>query len=77
MINDKDRAKCLATAMPIVAELRRHVKKSGLTQTQLANKAGIPQGTVSVFMHHDRDFSFSTIARIAAGLGLELIICVD
>lgn len=77
MINEIDRERCIEVGMPIVSELRRRVKRSGLNQTQISELAGIPQGTISIFMNYDRDFSFSTIMRIAKALGLEIIVCVD
>lgn len=64
---------------PIDATLRSAIKASGLTHYRLGQEAGVAPSQIDRFMlptedPRHRDLRLSTAARIAAVLGLDLVI---
>jgi transcriptional regulator with XRE-family HTH domain len=53
----------------MVAEILR---RSGLTQAELARRAGMPRSVVNVYLHGRREPGADAIARLAAAGGFEL-----
>ena len=58
------------------ALLQEARKRSGLTQAELARRAGVPQSTVAKIERGRRDPSLSTLERLVRAAGLELRIQV-
>ena len=58
----------------IGAVLRRHRRAQGLTQTELANRAGIRQGTVSLMESGAEGVKLSTFMDVLRGLDLEIVL---
>ena len=56
-------------AWALLQEARR---QSGLTQADLARRAGVPQSTVAKIERGRRDPSLSTLERLVRAAGLEL-----
>ena len=56
-------------AWALLQEARR---QSGLTQAELARRAGVPQSTVAKIERGRRDPSLSTLERLVRAAGLEL-----
>jgi transcriptional regulator with XRE-family HTH domain len=56
-------------AWALLQEARR---RSGLTQAELARRAGVPQSTVAKIERGRRDPSLSTLERLVRAAGLEL-----
>lgn len=56
-------------AWALLQEARR---RSGLTQAELARRAGVPQSTVAKIERGRRDPSLSTLERLVHAAGLEL-----
>lgn len=54
--------------------LREARSRSGLTQTQLARRAGLTQSVVSDYERGRREPSFSTLSRLVAASGLDLAV---
>ena len=52
--------------------LRRAILESGMTPTELARRASVPQPCVSVFVRKKRDLTLATAGKICRVLGLEL-----
>src|SRR5215217_3139820 len=48
------------------------LERSGLTQAQLARRAGMPRSVVNVYAKGKRDPGANTLARLAAAGGLQL-----
>jgi len=59
----------LVIAWALLQEARR---RSGLTQAELADRAGVPQSTVAKIERGRRDPSLSTLERLVRAAGLEL-----
>ena len=53
----------------MVDEIRR---RSGLSQAELARRAGIPRSVLNVYLHGHREPGAETLLRIAAAGGLNL-----
>lgn len=53
----------------MIREIRR---ESGLSQAELARRAGIPSSVLSAYTHVRRQPSVAALARIAAAAGVEL-----
>jgi len=64
MVESHDRV-----AAQLIAELRR---ASGLTQADLARRAGMQASVLSAYEHGRRQPSVAALARIAAAAGLQL-----
>lgn len=62
-----------AWAMPkdLADALRDAIRKSGMTALELAQKTGVPQPTITRFLH-GRDMRLSRAQKLAAYFGLEL-----
>lgn len=58
--------------MNLGAELRRAIRRSGLTLYRVAKNAGLPYAVVHRFMRGERDVYLETASRLAESLGLEL-----
>jgi len=56
-------------AASLVDEIRR---RSGLTQAELARRAGMPRSVVNVYLRGHREPGADMLARLAAAGGLEL-----
>jgi transcriptional regulator with XRE-family HTH domain len=59
----------LGPAASVVDEIRR---RSGLSQAELARRAGIPRSVLNVYLHGHREPGAETLLRIAAAGGLNL-----
>jgi transcriptional regulator with XRE-family HTH domain len=58
-----------ASAASLIAEIKR---RSGLSQAELARRAGIPRSVLNVYLHGRREPGTDALMRIAAGGGFEL-----
>lgn len=58
-----------APAASLIEEIQR---RSGLSQAQLARRAGLPRSVVNVYRHGRREPSADVLARLAAAGNLEL-----
>jgi transcriptional regulator with XRE-family HTH domain len=57
----------------VAAELIQRIRRtSGLSQAELARRAGLPPSVVSAYEHGRRQPSVSALARIARAAGMEL-----
>jgi len=52
--------------------IRAHRKRAGLTQEQLAERAGLHRNYVGLVERGERNVTVDVLARIAAGLGVPL-----
>jgi predicted transcriptional regulator len=52
--------------------LRRAIKESGMTPTELARRAGVPQPCVSKFLRRKQDLNLETVEKICRVLGLDM-----
>jgi antitoxin component HigA of HigAB toxin-antitoxin module len=52
--------------------LRRAIDKSGLDGAELARRAGLTKGSLSLFINHKRGLTLRSVNKLAAVLGLEL-----
>lgn len=59
----------MTPATSLVAEIQR---RSGLSQAELARRAGLPRSVVNVYLHGRREPGADTLARLAAAGGLRL-----
>lgn len=59
----------MSPSHPIVAEVLR---RSGLTQAQLARRAGMPRSVINAYVRGRREPGADALARIAAAAGFEL-----
>lgn len=57
---------------PSAALLREIVAASGLSQAELARRAGIPRSVLNVYLRGRREPGSDALARIAAAAGFEL-----
>lgn len=57
------------TAASLVAEIQR---RSGLSQAELARRAGIPRSVLNVYIRGNREPGADTLLRIAAAAGQRL-----
>ena len=56
-------------ASALIEEIQR---KSGLSQAELARRAGLPRSVVNVYLRGKREPGADVLARLAAAAGLEL-----
>lgn len=49
-------------------------RQSGLSQAELARRAGLPRSVVNAYLHGRREPGVDTIARLAAAAGVELTV---
>jgi transcriptional regulator with XRE-family HTH domain len=52
--------------------LRRTRLRAGLSQAELARRAGVPRSVLSAYEHASRDPGAETLARVLAAAGFEL-----
>lgn len=62
-------SKATAPAASLADEIRR---RSGLSQAELARRAGLPRSVVNAYVRGHREPGADTLARLAAAGGLEL-----
>jgi uncharacterized protein len=63
----------MALTKEVAGELIRDIRRrSGLRQTELARRAGLPRSVVSAYEHGRRQPGVDALARLAAAAGLEL-----
>jgi len=53
--------------------LRTAIKESGLSQNELARRAGVSQAQVGRFLHAERTLSIPSFNRLCTVLGLKLV----
>ena len=53
--------------------LRRAIDKSSLDAAELARRAGLTKGSLSLFINHKRGLTLRSVNKLAAALGLELV----
>ncbi len=58
-----------ASAASLIGEIQR---QSGLSQAELARRAGLPRSVVNVYLRGKREPGADVLARLAAAGGLEL-----
>ena len=56
----------------ISGQLRWHLKRCGLNNCQLQQRADVDNGTISRFLRGERGISLTTADRLATALGLRL-----
>ena len=56
----------------ISSQLRKHIKKSHLSQYRIAKNIGVSQAVISRFMTERSGLSLNTIDKIGEELGLKL-----
>ena len=56
----------------VTAALRRAIRDSGLSQSEIARRAEIDVGMVNRFLHGSRGMTLAMAERLAAALELEL-----
>src|SRR4051794_22079028 len=57
---------------PSAATLKQILKESGLSQAELARRAGMPRSVVNAYLKGSREPGADALARLAAAGGLEL-----
>jgi transcriptional regulator with XRE-family HTH domain len=57
---------------PAVSLAKEIQRRSGLSQAELARRAGLPRSVVNVYMRGNREPGTDTLARLAAAGGFEL-----
>lgn len=62
------------TAKQIGAAIRRHRRKSGISQTALGAKTSLRQATISTLEAGEPGTQLRTLVDVLAALGLELVI---
>lgn len=69
----------MVTLNKIRAKLQEAIKQSGLSQTEIANKIGVGQQTVSEYLHGKSMPALDTFANLCAVLDLDAneILCVS
>jgi DNA-binding XRE family transcriptional regulator len=60
----------LAEADVFASKLRKHREAKGVTQAELAKRAGIGQAMISLLEQGDRKPSWQTTCRVAKALGV-------
>jgi transcriptional regulator with XRE-family HTH domain len=60
------------SATSAVSLLKRILEQSGLTQAELARRAGIPRSVLNVYLRGGREPGADTLLRIAAAGGMDL-----
>lgn len=61
-------------------DLKRLIEARGMTPYQVAKKAGVSQGTVSIICRGDRSWktlTFQTLEKIACGMGVEVLDLIE
>ena len=58
----------------VTAVLRQAIKDSGLSQSEIARRAGIDVGMVNRFLHSSRGLTLAMAERLATALGLTLAV---
>jgi transcriptional regulator with XRE-family HTH domain len=58
----------------LLDEIRRAIKASDKTRYRLSQETSIPQSQLSRFMTGEKGLSFDAMERLAAALGLEVVI---
>ena len=53
-------------------QIRKAIKKSGITGSKLAEISGVSQGAVSRFINGKRNVTLPTASKLVKALGLEL-----
>lgn len=56
----------------MASTIRRVFRKSGMTQSELSQIAGVSQGNISRFLGGIRGLNLASVEKLAAALGLEL-----
>jgi transcriptional regulator with XRE-family HTH domain len=59
-------------ALPLVNELQRAIKESGLSLNQLGKQAGVSQAQLSRFVRGERTLTLPAAAKLCLFLGLRL-----
>ncbi|MFL5439087.1 MAG: helix-turn-helix domain-containing protein [Myxococcales bacterium] len=57
---------------PTATLLREIQRRSGLSQAELARRAGLPRSVINTYLRGHREAGASALSRIAAAAGLEL-----
>ncbi|KKN74314.1 hypothetical protein LCGC14_0392530 [marine sediment metagenome] len=58
-------------------KLKAAFKRSGLTQSELAHKSGVPQHRISQYLADKRGMSSDNVKCLCGVLGLHLILKID
>lgn len=69
MLMAKGGRKVISPSVELIDELRR---RSGLSQAELARRAGLPRSVVNAYARGTREPGADTLARLAAAAGMEL-----
>ena len=62
------------TIQQVSGELRQALKRSGLTQQEVRNAAGVSRQTFANVVSGEADYKLSTLLALADRLGLELLL---
>lgn len=68
-MNTRPRSVGAAPGASLVADIQR---RSGLSQAELARRAGLPRSVVNVYLRGNREPGADTLARLAAAGGFDL-----
>ena len=68
------RSKDRTTGGATSERLRAAIRRSGLSQNEVARRAGIDPGMVNRFLHGTRSMTLATAEKVAAALGLKLTV---
>ena len=55
-------------------QIRRAIRKSGMTQYAIAKRSGLTRGGISRFMAGDRDMNLRTLDKLAPVLNVRIVI---
>jgi plasmid maintenance system antidote protein VapI len=59
---------------PLLESLRREIRSATLPQAEIARRAGVPESVISRLVRGERGCSVESAERIAAALGLALVL---
>jgi transcriptional regulator with XRE-family HTH domain len=66
-------AKVVAMSKPLTEQLRDAIRKSGMTQREIAKRAGVSESLLSRFMANTSGLHSATLDALGAVLGLRLV----
>lgn len=57
----------------VALQIRRALRKQGLSQSEFAAKMGVDDDTVTLWLSGKHDFKLSTLAKVQEVLGIEIV----
>jgi hypothetical protein len=58
----------------MIAQLQKLIRSSGVSQRIIAQRADVPERTLTRFMHRQTDLKLSTIPKIAHAVGHQMVL---